>query len=181
VILFVGFLALAAFAVVVGLMPQQASLKLAQWTVRARFPDVRIISTTQLADWLSDTNREAPVLLDVRTEDEFNVSHLPNAVREVPPEAISSGKPIVAYCSIGWRSAESVRRLVHDGHTNVFNLEGSIFVWASMGRPLEAHGQPIRKVHPYDSKWGRLLPSALRSEPGDVGSEAPRRWKNIPA
>jgi rhodanese-related sulfurtransferase len=44
----------------------------------------------------------------VRTGDEFNISHLPNAVREVSPEAIASGRPIVAYCSIGWRSAESV-------------------------------------------------------------------------
>ncbi len=185
VILFAGFLALAAFAVVVGLMPQQAGLKLAQWTVRARFSDVRFISTAQLADWLSDTNRKAPVLLDVRTEDEFNVSHLPNAVREVRPEAIASGRPVVAYCSIGWRSAESVRRLVQDGHTNVFNLEGSIFVWASEGRPLEGHGQSVHKVHPYDSKWGKLLPSALRSDPGDVGSEAlararPLRWATGP-
>ena len=181
VILCAGFLALAAFAVVVGLMPQQAGLQLAQWTVRARFPDVRFISTTQLTDWLADFHREPPVLLEVRTEAEFNVSHLPNAVREVPPEAIASGKPIVAYCSIGWRSAEAVRRLVQDGHTNVFNLEGSIFVWASEGRVLERHGQPARKVHPYDSKWGRLLPSALRSDRADIGDEAmararPLRW-----
>ncbi len=185
VILFAGFLALAAFAVVVGVMPRQAGLKLAQWSVRTRFPDVRFISTAQLADWLSDTNRATPVLLDTRTKDEFIVSHLPNAVRQVPPEAIASGKPIVAYCSIGWRSAESVRRLVQDGHTNVFNLEGSIFVWASEGRALERHGQPAHAVHPYDSKWGRLLPFALRSEPGEVGSEAmararPLRWATGP-
>lgn len=176
-----GFLALITFALVMGLMPQQAGLRLAQWSVRARFPDVRFISTAQLAGWLSDTNREAPVLLDARTEVEFNVSHLPNAVREVPPEALTSGKPIVAYCSIGWRSAETVRRLVQDGHTNVFNLEGSIFKWASEGRALEQHGQPANTVHPYDSKWVRLLPSTLRSDQTDVGDEAmararPLRW-----
>lgn len=185
VILFAGFLALLALILVIGVVPQQVSLKLAQWTVRARFPDVRSISTTQLANWLSDSNREAPVLLDVRTEDEFNVSHLPDAVREASPETIASGRPIVAYCSIGWRSAESVLRLAHDGHTNVLNLEGSIFVWASEGRPLESHGQPIRKVHPYDSKWGRLLPSALRSDRADIGDEAmararPLRWLTGP-
>lgn len=179
--LFAGFLALLTLILVIGVVPQQASLKLAQWTVQARFPDVHSISTTQLADWLADSHREPPVLLDVRTEDEFNVSHLPNAVCEVSPEVIASCKPIVAYCSIGWRSAESVRRLVQDGHTNVFNLEGSIFVWASEGRALEQHGQPARKVHPYDSKWGRLLPSALRSDRADIGDEAmararPLRW-----
>lgn len=185
VILCAGFLALLTLILVIGVVPQQASLKLAQWTVQARFPDVHSISTTQLADWLADSHREPPVLLDVRTEDEFNVSHLPNAVREVSPEVIASGKPIVAYCSIGWRSAESVRRLVQDGHTNVFNLEGSIFVWASEGRALEQHGQPARTVHPYDSKWARLLPFALRSDQADVGDEAiararPLRWATGP-
>lgn len=185
VVLVAGFLVLAAIAVVVGLMPQPAGLVLAKWTVRARFPDVRSISTTQLAGWLSDTNREAPVLLDARTEDEFNVSHLPNAVREVPPEVISSGKPIVAYCSIGWRSAEAVRRLVQTGHTNVLNLEGSIFAWASEGRPLELHGQAVHKVHPYNTEWGRLLPAALRSDRIEVSNEAmararPLRWLTGP-
>jgi rhodanese-related sulfurtransferase len=96
-------------------------LKLAQWTVRARYPDVPFISTAQLADWSSDSNRRAPVLLDVRAEDEFSVSHLPNTVREVPPEVIPSDRPIVAYCSIGWRSAKSVRRLAQNGHTHVLN------------------------------------------------------------
>lgn len=185
VVLVAGFLVLAAIAVVVGLMPQQAGLILAKWTVRARFPDVRSISTAQLAGWLADTNRVVPVLLDVRTEDEFNVSHLPNAVREVPPEAISSGKPIVAYCSIGWRSAEAVRRLVQDGHTNVLNLEGSIFAWASESRPLELHGQAVHKVHPYNTEWGRLLPDVLRSDRIDVSHEAmararPLRWLTGP-
>ena len=95
-ILCVGLLALLALVLVFGLTPLQAGLMLAQWTVRARFPDVHSISTALLADWLSDTKLETPVLLDVRTEDEFNVSHLPNAVRELPPEAIASGRPIVA-------------------------------------------------------------------------------------
>ena len=184
-ILFAGFLALLALVLVFGLMPRAANLTLAQWSVRTRFPDVRSISTAQLADWLADPRRAPPVLLDVRTEDEFNISHLPNAVREVPPETIASGRAIVAYCSIGWRSAESVQRLVQDGHTNVLNLEGSIFVWASEGRALEAHGQSARKVHPYDSKWGRLLPSALRSDRADLGDEAmararPLRWLTGP-
>lgn len=125
------------------------------------------------------------MLLDVRTEDEFKVSHLPNAVREVPPEAIASGRPVVAYCSIGWRSAEAVRRLVQAGHANVFNLEGSIFAWASEGRPLELHGQAVHKVHPFDSKWGKLLPSAVRSGSTDIGDEAMartrlRRWLTGP-
>ena len=181
-----SFLALVAFILVLGLMPHRAGLILAKWTVRARFPDVSQISTVQLSDWLADSRRETPVLLDVRTEDEFNVSHLPNAVREVPPEAIASGKPVVAYCSIGWRSSETARQLSRTGFTNVFNLEGSIFAWASEGRPLESQGKPVYKVHPYDSSWGRLLPNSLRSDQTNPGDEAmarmrPLRWGTGPA
>ena len=181
-----SFLALVAFILVLGLMPHRAGLILAKWTVRARFPDVRQISTVQLTDWLTDPRRESPVLFDARTEDEFNVSHLPNAVREVPPEAIASGKPVVAYCSIGWRSSETARQLSRTGFTNVFNLEGSIFAWASEGRPLESQGKPVYKVHPYDSSWGRLLPNSLRSDQTNPGDEAmarmrPLRWGTGPA
>ena len=181
-----SFPALLALILVLGLMPHTVGMTVAKWKVRVHFPEVRRVSTAQLADWLADPRREAPVLLDTRTEDEFNISHLPNAVREVPPGAIASGKSVVTYCSIGWRSAEAVRRLVQDGHTNVFNLEGSIFVWAAEGRPLELHGQAVHKVHPYNNEWGRLLPFALRSDRADVDDEAmglmrPLRWGTGPA
>ncbi len=89
-----SFLALVALILVLGLMPHRAGMIFEKWTVRARFPDVHPISTAQLTDWLADAHREKPVLLDVHTKDEFNVSHLPNAVREDPPEAIASGKPV---------------------------------------------------------------------------------------
>lgn len=44
--------------------------------VRAKYPSVHQISTDKLAAWLADTSRPAPILLDVRTEVEFAVSHL---------------------------------------------------------------------------------------------------------
>ena len=181
-----SFLALLVLIFVLGVMPHRAGLILAEWNVRAHFPDVPHISTRQLADWLADPRREPPVLLDARTVEEFNVSHLPNAMREVPPGVIASGRPVVAYCSIGWRSAETTRQMTRAGTTNVFNLEGSIFAWASEGRPLESHGKPAYKVHPYDSSWGRLLPSSIRSDQTRPGDEAmvrihPLRWGTGPA
>lgn len=74
---------------------------------------------------------------------------------------------------------------MQDGHTNVFNLEGSIFMWASKGRLLELHSQAVHKVHPFDSEWGRLLPPALRSDRANAGDEAlartrPMRWVTGP-
>lgn len=43
-----SFLAFVAPILILGLMPQRAGLILAKWTIRARFPDVRQISTAQV-------------------------------------------------------------------------------------------------------------------------------------
>src|SRR4051812_3291959 len=54
--------------------------------IRAKYPSVRRITTAQLADWLADSHRAKPVLLDVRTEPEWNVSQIAGA-RRVDPSA----------------------------------------------------------------------------------------------
>lgn len=144
--------------------PPPASLARVEARVRLAFPEVRELTTRQLAAWLADPRRPPPVLLDARTAAEFDVSHLPRAVRELPSSGVAPGTPVVVYCSVGWRSAERARQLNRAGFTNVFNLEGSIFAWAIENRPLEADGQPARKVHPFDANWGRLLPDSLRSD-----------------
>lgn len=141
--------------------------------VRARFPGVSQLSTTNLAAWLADTNRARPLLLDVRTEAEFRVSHLPGA-RRVDPDAkaaelrallATTNTPVVVYCSVGWRSSALAERLLKAGQTNVSNLEGSIFGWSNEGRPLEADTGPATRVHPYNRTFGRLLQPALRADP----------------
>ena len=139
-------------------------------SLRAKFGDEHWIATEQLADWLADKNRPAPVLLDVRTPAEWKVSHLPHA-RQVDPAASAeiaagaTGKdaPIVTYCSVGYRSAEMAQRLRAAGFTHVQNLEGSIFEWANEHRPLVHDGQPATRVHPYDALWGRLLQPEVRA------------------
>ena len=141
--------------------------------VRAKFPDVPQLSSANLAAWLADTNRARPLLLDVRTDAEFRVSHLPGA-RRVDPEAKAAelrallgttNTPMVVYCSVGWRSSAVAERLLRAGKTNVSNLEGSIFGWANEGRPLEADTGPATRVPPYNRTFGRLLQPALRADP----------------
>ena len=41
------------------------------------------------------------------------------------------------------------------------NLEGSIFRWAGEGRPVYRDGVRVEQVHPYDDRWGALLPRTL--------------------
>jgi len=132
--------------------------------VRTRFPGVRQLSTAALDQWIKDRSRPTPLLVDVRTADEFAVSHLPGA-RRLDPDAseiprawgTSKASPIVFYCSVGYRSSQMAERLSGRGWTNVFNLEGSIFEWANEGRPVEAGGRSVRVVHPYNATFGKLL------------------------
>ena len=139
-------------------------------SLRHKFADVEWISTSELADWLANKSRPAPVLLDVRTQAEWNVSHLPGA-RRVEPGALtesaganlSKETPIVAYCAVGYRSGEMARRLRADGFTNVRNLEGSIFQWANEHRPLVRGEERMSQVHPYNGFWGRLLSDDVRA------------------
>src|SRR4051794_29705329 len=139
-------------------------------SLRQKFPKVEWISTIELADWLANKKRPAPVLLDVRTSDEWNVSHLP-AARHVEPDAsaesattgLAKDTAIVTYCAVGYRSGEMAERLRVAGFTNVHNLEGSIFQWANEHRPLVQRDQRVTQVHPYSNFWGRLLKDDVRA------------------
>ena len=122
-------------------------------TVRKRFPNVRQLSTQNLAAWRADTNRNAGLLLvDAREPAEFGVSHLEGArnltgVSAVKAAVSSNAQPVVVYCSVGYRSSALADKLQKAGLTNVFNLEGSIFAWATKtGRYSAARPNSSRRV-----------------------------------
>ncbi|PSN10300.1 rhodanese-like domain-containing protein [filamentous cyanobacterium CCT1] len=140
-----------------------------QW-VRRAFPGVPTLSPQSLANWLSQGKGPLPILLDVRRDDEFAVSHLPEA--HVTPDLdaalaleLDADQPIVAYCSVGYRSARLVAQLQAAGYTQVYNLAGSIFQWANEGRSLVHSGQPTTNVHPYSARWELLLKPGLAYQP----------------
>ncbi len=150
---------------------------LVNWKVRHDFPTVRRLTPNELGEWMNDKHRAQPVLFDVRTKAEFDVSQIHGAQR-IDPEATASeiklakDQPIVTYCSVGYRSGVFAKELQDAGYTNVQNLSGSIFQWANEGRPLEHAGQRVTKVHPYNSTWGRLLKKELRA---DISSDTNKR------
>ena len=128
--------------------------------VRRRFPLAPQISTDELATRL--TSGERLVLLDVRNPEEYAVSHLPGAIRVDPnaspalPVGIGSDVPVVAYCSVGWRSSKWVEALRNQG-VDAVNLEGSIFQWVAEDRPLRRGAELVDVVHPYSSAWAWLV------------------------
>jgi rhodanese-related sulfurtransferase len=140
-------------------------------SIRRKFPRVPQITPATLATRIADPSRPAPQLLDVREPAEFAVSRLPGAMR-VNPSALAGevtprlqpGRPVVVYCSAGYRSSRLAERLIAAGVPEVSNLEGSIFAWANEGRPLESDAGRVRAVHPYNAFFGRLLKPELRAK-----------------
>ena len=132
------------------------------------FPQVAQIDVYRLAAWLHDPHRKPPMLRDVRSHPEYAVSHLHDArwIDTAAPVSkalagVSRTEPIVAYCSVGYRSSAYAQRLLKDGFTNVRDLKGSIFQWANDRLPVYRDGRIVHHVHPYNHYWGRLLRRSL--------------------
>ena len=140
------------------------------------FPNVPTITTDQLDLWMNDTDRPQPIILDARAAAEFDVSHLRGAVQvpnaktavktmsrlletsKASTNSSNSVAPsIVVYCSVGYRSAKVVDKLIQAGVENIYNLEGSIFQWFNEGRPVFKGETQVDEVHPFDATWGKLL------------------------
>lgn len=137
--------------------------------IHAKFPTVKHLSITELADWLKRDS--APLLLDARTPAEYQISHLPEAqlvtenwLEDAKQLETLQSKPIVVYCSVGYRSAKLAAALQEKGFEQVFNLEGSIFAWANAGYPVYRGTEQVSQVHPYNAAWGKLLNENLHSD-----------------
>jgi rhodanese-related sulfurtransferase len=140
-----------------------------KYVIALWFPEVAWVDAETLSGWMKREPSEQPVLLDVRTRAEFEVSHLGGAVRTDPerPElaalSLQPDSTVVVYCSLGVRSAAIVDELEAAGVTKVYNLEGGIFEWANEGRPIFRNGEPSDRVHPYGKPWGLYLKRELRA------------------
>ena len=96
----------------------------------------------RFAERIADPNT---VLLDVRTENEFNEGHIANALNidvkqddflEQAKSALPADKTIAVYCRGGKRSVTAAKKLTAEGY-KVLNLEGGIMAWKEAGLPIE--------------------------------------------
>lgn len=154
--------------------PQERPVAEERWAetlrvVRETFPDVPQLSTERLAEML-EADADV-VLLDARSTEEFEISHLQGAVRATSIRAAREALKgrgekliVVVYCSVGYRSSRLAQRLRAQGVENVFNLEGSLFKWANENRAVYRGSSPVGRVHPYDEDWGELLDETRRSD-----------------
>jgi phage shock protein E len=85
----------------------------------------------------------APVVLDVRTPEEYRVGHIPGAIN-IPHTALASRmgelrteNGIVLYCMLGPRARLGEKTLIGAGVRNVLHLEGGLSAWRESGLPVE--------------------------------------------
>lgn len=101
------------------------------------------IEPSELAARIS--SGKAPVVLDVRSPDEFASGHIPGAVN-VPLNELSERlaalelaptDEIVVHCEHGGRAKAAASMLRESGYTGVRDLSGHMDAWRSKGFPLE--------------------------------------------
>lgn len=90
-----------------------------------------------------------PILLDVRSDEEWAEGHLPNASYipyesedfEAQLHALDKDRPVLVYCAAGGRSSRAMGVLNQAGQAEVYNLLGGIRAWRANGQPV-VHGDP---------------------------------------
>ena len=108
---------------------------------------------------------ERYLLLDTRAVAEYKVSHLAGATHvdyaSFSPavlEGMDRNKPVVLYCSVGYRSEKIGEKLLEAGFQEVYNLYGGIFAWKNAGYPVQNNASlPTDSVHTYNEDWSKWL------------------------
>jgi len=85
-----------------------------------------------------------PVVVDVRSPEEFAAGHIPGAIN-IPHDRIAeragelaahkSGGNLVLYCRSGRRVALAVEALEQQGFSQLLHLEGDLPGWVAAGEP----------------------------------------------
>ena len=107
--------------------------------VGARLPVAQTaqITPTELQRQLAE--RDRPLVLDVRTDDEWREGHLPGALHIMGgylPERINEiprDRPLVVMCGSGYRSTIAASVLERAGFTEITNLTGGMKAWKDAG------------------------------------------------
>lgn len=85
---------------------------------------INYITTEEAKSYMA----KGALLVDVRNPDEYNASHIPNAIN-IPLDNITSDKrlldkPAILYCKSGMRCVDAKKRLAKLGIDHIYNLGG---------------------------------------------------------
>jgi phage shock protein E len=105
--------------------------------------EATLISHQELADRIEAGN--PPLVLDVRSEEEFAGGHIPGAIN-IPHDqleerlaelTIEPTDEVVVHCQRGGRAETCQTILLDAGYTNVLDLEGDFGEWRKLELPEE--------------------------------------------
>ncbi len=91
---------------------------------------------------------KAPVVIDVRTAEEFATGHIPGALN-IPFDQVAdkigevdAPHGVALYCMVGPRARKGEKALAEAGYGSVFHLEGGLAAWQAAGLPVESRTSP---------------------------------------
>lgn len=104
--------------------------------------------------------QSAFTILDVRGENEFNVSHLKGAIRyeEGLLGQLRSDEPVMVYCTVGLRSNQVAKALRKEGFERIIELQDGLIGWSNAKLPLiNSNNELTDSVHVYSQYFSALL------------------------
>jgi rhodanese-related sulfurtransferase len=141
-LLSIGILTIAPMPVIaLGSMPQPQLSDAINNFLTSLPRDYYTITNTEALT--SIIKRDNPLLIDVRQPSEYASGHIPNAINislqtlTANLDKIPKDRPVVLYCTSGYRTAMGIMTLQMLGYTNVRGFPPSIQGWKAAGEPLE--------------------------------------------
>ena len=99
------------------------------------------MNSDELLDFIEINNA---ILVDVRTQDEYNSGYIENSLNidylsndfSGNIEKLDKNIPIILYCRSGKRSSMSANKLSKLGFKEIYNLDGGILKWIEIGNSV---------------------------------------------
>ena len=99
------------------------------------------MNSDELLDFIEINNA---ILVDVRTQDEYNSGYIENSLNidylsndfSENIEKLDKNIPIILYCRSGRRSSMSANKLSKLGFKEIYNLDGGILKWIETGNSV---------------------------------------------
>lgn len=105
-------------------------------------------------------SKGALTILDVRDENEFDVSHLAGAKRyeEGVLKGLDPKMPVLVYCTVGIRSNKLAQTLRDQGFSEIIELQDGLIGWSNAQLPLvNSMNKDTDSIHVYNQFFGKLL------------------------
>lgn len=127
---------------------------------------------TIMPQTLVNKNLKEFIILDTRQEKEYLTSHLTNAqfvdydrfdIADFRKKNPNTYKPVIVYCTVGYRSEKIGEKLKKAGYRFVYNLYGGIVEWKNQeNRILNQQNKTTEEVHTYSKEWSKWLLKGIK-------------------